>query len=74
MECKYAIELTTLADVRDFCEIASKIPVDVTVRLTDGHHIINARSILGLMYALEWNELWLVADKPVYNEFKNYIV
>lgn len=69
---RYAIELTTLTDVREFCEIASSFPSD-TIQLTDGNYTINAKSILGVMYALEWNELWLVSDRPVYNEFKNYI-
>lgn len=71
---KYKIELVTLTDVKTFTEIASSQSEDIQIHLTDGNYIINARSILGVMYALEWNNLWLIASEPVYDAFKNYIV
>ena len=71
---KYKIELVTLTDIKTFTEIASSQAEDIQIQLTDGNYIINARSILGVMYALEWNNLWLIASEPVYDAFKNYIV
>ena len=71
---RYKIELVTLTDVKTFTEIASNQSEDIQIQLTDGNYIINARSILGVMYALEWNNLWLIASEPVYDAFKNYIV
>ena len=71
---KYKVELVTLTDVKNFTEIASNQSEDIQIQLTDGNYLINARSILGVMYALEWNNLWLIASEPVYDAFKNYIV
>lgn len=71
---RYKIELVTLTDVKTFTEIASNQSEDIQIQLTDGNYIINARSILGVMYALEWNNLWLIASEPVYDAFKDYIV
>ena len=71
---RYKIEINTLTDVKTFTEIALSLPEDIKLQLTDGNYIINARSILGVMYALEWNNLWLIASEPVYDAFKDYIV
>ena len=69
------INLVTLTDVREFCEIVSNIKSDV--HLIDGEHDfkINAKSILAcLLSQAEWNETYVVSDEDIYQSISKWAV
>lgn len=68
----YKIELNTLNDIRKFIEKANT--VDEKLTLTNGDNFsVSAQSLMGAIYALEWNELYLVSHKDVYLLFQDFI-
>ena len=72
---RYRIELTTMADVRDFVSTACKCKGKLL--LCSGKDFeINAQSMLGVVLAknLDWNELTLVTEHDYYTEFERVIV
>ena len=67
------IELVTLTDVRRFVDIVSSLEGDI--RLIDGKgYVINGKSILGAMAALEWNSLYVMSEHDIYNKIREFIV
>lgn len=68
----YKIDLITLADVQNFCYLAENS--GLKLKLTDDEdYMVNASSIMGVRYSLEWNKLYLVSEEDVYCIFKDYI-
>ena len=68
----YKLELNTLNDIRTFIEKANTI--DEKLMLTDGDgYTVSAHSLMGAVYALEWNELYLVSERDVYFLFQDFI-
>lgn len=58
---KVKIELETMKDVRDFVNIATTVPARVTV--TDGAGLtVNAKSMMGMLYSLEFEDLWCESE------------
>ena len=35
---------------------------------------VNAKSVLGMLYALEFEELWCESDKDIYSKIEHYII
>lgn len=67
------LNLVTLSDVQGFVSAASKH--DGRVFLTDKDHnfIVNAKSMLGAVYTLEWDEIWCEADGDIYHLIEKYV-
>ena len=67
------IHLETAKDATEFANKMSHI--DGRATITDGEgYCVNAKSILGALYALEFNELWFESDKDLYSEIDKFIV
>jgi hypothetical protein len=70
---KYKIRLDTLSDVTKFVKITSAINSKVTV--TDNQGLkVSGKSILGMMYAMEFDELWCESDIDIYNAIEKFLV
>lgn len=70
----YKIQLDTMSDVRKFIEKTAMIE-DAHLTLSDGdNYSINASSIMGVLYSLEWSNLYLYSDVEVYSVFADFIV
>lgn len=70
---KYKIELITLKDVQNFNSIVSKL--EGNVYLKDGNAFcVSAKSIMGAIAALEWNNLYCYSDTDISYEIKDFIV
>ena len=70
---KIKIRLETYSDVHEFVNIASQI--DSNIKLIDGQdYCINAKSILGSLAALEWNELYCVSDEDIYSKIAKFAI
>lgn len=70
---KYKIRLDTLSDVNKFVKITSAISSKVTV--TDNQGLkVNGKSILGMMYAMEFDELWCESEVDIYQAIEKFLV
>ena len=70
---KVKVRLDTLSDVNKFVGIASGISADVY--LTDSKHFtVNAKSILAVMYTMEWSEVYCTCEKNIYYSIQDYVI
>lgn len=70
---KYKIELVTITDIQNFVNVVSSLPGKVM--LTDGSDFcVNAKSLLGAMATVEWNELYCVASEPIYTSIQKFCI
>jgi hypothetical protein len=69
---KAKIHLETMSDVHRFVKIATAQRGNV--HITDGAGLkVSAKSILGALYALEFDELWCEADEDIYHAIENFV-
>lgn len=67
------IRLETVRDANELAEIASKTEGHVVI--SDGNGLcVNAKSVLGALHALEFNDLWCVSDKNIFAEIRKFVV
>ena len=67
------IRLETFRDANEIADIASK--VDGRVVISDGSGLcVNAKSVLGALHALEFNDLWCESDKNIFAEIRKFVV
>lgn len=68
---KIRINLETLSDVTKFVAVTEKIPGKVC--LTDGMGLkVNAKSLMGVIYTLEFEEIWVESDKDIYSQIAEF--
>ena len=66
------IELVTLGDIKSFVNIATKIKEPVY--LVGENFRVSAKSLLGVTYSMEWDEVWCECEKDIYSKIKQYVV
>lgn len=70
---KVKIQLITQTDVVEFVTIASQLNGEV--KLIDGrNYCINAKSLLGSLAAMEWEELYCVSDEDIYSKIAKFAI
>ena len=69
----YKIRLDTLSEVNKFVKIACGIDGQVTITDKQGLRV-NGKSVLGMLYAMEFAELWCESDKDIYHLIENFLV
>ena len=70
---KVQIRLDTLHDVQDFVRIATAMHGNIFI--TDGNGLkVSAKSLLGAVYAMEFDELWCESDEDIYRNISDFIV
>lgn len=68
---KTKIRLDTMTDVNKFVSITSTI--NSKVYLQDGKDFcISAKSILGGLAAIEWNEIYCISEEDIYNKISMF--
>ena len=71
---KYKIILDTVSDVNTFVKNVSA-ETKATVTVTDNRGLrVNAKSLMGMLYALEFEELWCESDTEIYEKIKDYVI
>lgn len=71
---KYKIVLDTVSDVNKFVSIANEF-LNSTITVTDNNGLrVNAKSLMGMLYALEFEELWCESDTEIYEMIKDYVI
>lgn len=69
----YKIRLDTLSEVNQFVKVASSVPGQVTITDKQGLRV-NGKSVLGMLYAMEFEELWCESDVEIYHLIENFLV
>ena len=70
---KVKFRLDTGADAIKFSNIASRLAADVYVFDNNGLRV-NAKSVLGMLYTLEFDELWCESNKDIYSHIEEFVV
>lgn len=71
---KAKIYIDTQSDALCIVNIASKYPNnEITIEDENGFRV-NAKSMLGVLYSMEFNNLWLVSDIDIYSEIERFII
>lgn len=67
------IRLDTTRDINKFVQIVSQI--DCPVNLTNGSsYIVSAKSLLGAMYSMEWDNIFCECEKDIYTKIAEFVV
>lgn len=62
-----------MKDINQFVAVCSKVPD--AVYISDGAGLkVSAKSILGVMYSMEFDELWCETDVNLYNQLDKFII
>ena len=68
------LNLITLTDVKEFVDIMSKRKSKAVLVDKDHDFVVNATSMLGAMYSIEWDEIWLeTEDDCCYNDIRKFM-
>lgn len=74
---RYKISLETLSDVKKFLNIVTDNfdEQDLLLLTTASRDFtVNAKSIIGVIYSLEWDNLYLISEKEAFDFFKDFII
>ena len=70
---KIRINLVTQSDIEKFVSIARTIEEDVSL-IDDANHCVNAKSILGCMYSVEFDKTWITSDSDkLADKFRDFV-
>lgn len=69
---KYKINLVTMKDVMSFVSRVGTIKQDVTLRSGNGF-AVSAKSMLGAIASLEWDDLYVTSDGDIYSAVEPFI-
>lgn len=71
MKYRRKIYLETESDVLDFVSFANS--VDCKIVVTDGEGMrVNAKSMLGMLYAMTFTEMWCESDCYIYSHISKF--
>lgn len=70
MRVKVALE--TMSDVSEFVAIASNI--SAPVHLVGEGFKVSAKSLLGAIYTMEWQEVWCECEVDIYSKISKFII
>lgn len=72
MKMKMKINLDTMKDAMAFVKAVSTLEGEIT--LTDGSGLrVNAKSTLGVIYSLEFSDLWVESEKDIYSHIYQFM-
>ena len=67
------IRLDTMKDINRFVAICTA--VNVPVHVTDGAGLkVSAKSVLGVMYSMEFADIWCECEEDIYKEIEPFVV
>ena len=67
------INLDTMKNVQRFVNIASAHKANVYI--TDNAGLcVSAKSLLGALYAMEFDELWCECDEDIFTAIKDFVI
>lgn len=69
---KQKIRLDTMADIQDFVNSVSE--VSEPVYLTASTLRVSAKSLLGAVYSMEWDEVWCECARDISGRILRFVV
>ena len=69
---KNKITLDAIRDINEFVAIVSQIPHEVFLVSGKGYRV-NAKSILGVLASITFNELWVECEVNIFNYIQKFI-
>jgi hypothetical protein len=70
---RFRVYIETLSDANRLSGIAGTFDETTSIRLIDNSGFcVNAKSILGAICSMEFDEIWLVSNKDVYSKFAEF--
>ncbi len=70
---RFKIRLDTMSDVNKLVSVAQQCHCDVY--LTDGKGFrVSGKSVLGALYTMEWNEVYLESEAELYNALSDLVI
>ena len=67
------VRLDTMKDISQFVLVCSE--VSVPVYITDGAGLkVSAKSVLGVMYSMEFDEIWCESEADLYTQLERFTV
>ena len=69
---KARVELVTMEDAANMVKIASQVKEPVYL-VGEGFRV-SAKSLLGALCSMEWNELWCECEKDIYSKIEKFVV
>ena len=70
---KAKIRIDTTSDAITFSNICDGLKTHITVTDNKGLRI-NAKSVLGMIYALEFEELWCESEEDIYTHIERFVI
>lgn len=67
------IRLDTMNDINSFVKAALSVPEKVILEDNEGNRV-SAKSLLGALYSLEWNEIYCYCDKDISGTLLKWII
>ena len=72
---KTKIRLDTVTDAAKFVSICSRFDDCVNIHIKDNKGMcVNAKSLMGAIYSLEFTEIWCESDIDIYTAIKDFAV
>ena len=66
------IELETMNDVTQFVAIATQIAEPVY--LVGADFRVSAKSLLGALYTMEWDDVWCECERDIYTKIDKFVI
>lgn len=69
---KAKVNLETMSNINEFVAIASTI--NEPVYLVGDNVRVSAKSLLGALYTMEWQEVWCECEVDIYNKIAKFVI
>ena len=67
------IRLDTQRDAARLAQIAGGLEGQIVI--TDGNGLrVSAKSVMGMLYAMEFEELWLESENDIYMKIQDFVI
>ena len=66
------IVLDTMSDIQKFVAVTTAIPYNIVVK-DNNNHCVNAKSLLGMIYAMEFDEIWCECDVDIFHQIREFV-
>lgn len=67
------VRLDTYSQIQEFVSISNTIAGEVSL-VDNANHCVNAKSILGCLYSIEFDEMYVISDdETILNKFVKFI-
>lgn len=68
------INLVTMTDITEFVRICEAAEGRIELFCGKKGYRVNARSMLGCLAALEFDEMWVDSDNDIYDKIEKFVV